>query len=115
MRISDWSSDVCSSDLIGAAGNVRAGLPDRLGVAVAQLLTDVLAADEGRVADDELRLRPTRRTRVLVGAQLAARVLVGHRFAGHRVQRVGDAVPAGDRLAASIGSASCRERVCQYV
>src|SRR3546814_15834633 len=51
-------------DEIGAAGNVRAGLPDRLGVAVAQLLTDVLAADEGRVADDDLRLRPTRRTRV---------------------------------------------------
>src|SRR3546814_4645832 len=50
MRISDWSSDGCSSDL----------------------------------------------------AQLAARVLVGHRFAGHRVQLVGDAVPAGDRLAAFV-------------
>src|SRR3546814_19924075 len=107
MRISDWSSDVCSSDPaeasrlsgarrlrrlvpevhdeIGAAGNVRAGLPDRLGVAVAQLLPDVLAADEGRVADDELRLRPTRRTRVLVGAQLAPPVLVRHRFPGPRV------------------------------
>src|SRR3546814_17647588 len=28
MRISDWSSDVCSSDLEGGAGRLRAGAPD---------------------------------------------------------------------------------------
>src|SRR3546814_3312582 len=31
MRISDWSSDVCSSDLLGAAGYVGMTLPARYG------------------------------------------------------------------------------------
>src|SRR3546814_20854263 len=30
MRISDWSSDVCSSDLAGAAGRIGLNQPDRM-------------------------------------------------------------------------------------
>src|SRR3546814_2713297 len=86
MRISDWSSDVCSSDLpalgvvITQEGLVQAAL--------------FLALDDGH--------------RVALVGDLAQRVLarmVHGRGGGHwrRIERL------------QIGRASCRERVCQYV
>ena len=44
-------------DEVGAAGDFRSCLPRGLGIAVAELGAHVLAADEGRVADDELGFR----------------------------------------------------------
>src|SRR3546814_17970396 len=85
MRISDWSSDVCSSELHRFDGSQH------------------------------------RRARLRV-----AQVFEHHRAAPDLSDRVGDAF-AGDvrrrtvhrfeqaRKVAQIGSASCRERVCQYV
>src|SRR3546814_15003924 len=53
MRISDWSSDVCSSDLVGAL--IRAIDDGGSGEIV-----EVLAANESAVADAEAALRGTR-------------------------------------------------------
>src|SRR3546814_3397987 len=85
MRISDWSSDVCSSDLehIGF-GHCEAGtLPGQKG------------NRSGRVADERrAALRPA------LHSDLADPVDVDCPGLFHRRQ---------------IGRASCRERVCQYV
>src|SRR3546814_19055360 len=98
MRISDWSSDVCSSDLAGVEeGPEEGGEEHHLGgdeedhpVAQAELddlgvmtLVDRLLDD---VAPPDEHRRPA------------------HQAAGHQQ-------PGGDE----IGRASCRERVCQYV
>src|SRR3546814_934292 len=60
MRISDWSSDVCSSDLTGVAGLTLSGgigwLRARHGLSVDNLVAaDVVTADGGlvRASDDE--------------------------------------------------------------
>src|SRR3546814_17764749 len=85
MRISDWSSDVCSSDLVrvtvdrDAVGIQFHDLVQRTAEAVHTLERQTIdQVDAGRT---ERRL--TRRLKHLAGLQ--------------------------------IGSASCRERVCQYV
>src|SRR3546814_14232233 len=85
MRISDWSSDVCSSDLVGR----RPG--DRL--------------DARRLPDPG----PRPHLRVEVGGLDVALLDLGR---GDGV--VGD-VGGADLGAGEIGRASCRERVCQYV
>src|SRR3546814_10864206 len=73
MRISDWSSDVCSSDLIEVVKAGHAGHPIG-GELQLEFLTELI-------------------------------VLVHHRHIDiDRLQTVKE-----------IGSASCRERVCQYV
>src|SRR3546814_7141513 len=89
MRISDWSSDVCSSDL----GIARRGQED---------LERARRADgRDQVAD---------RGHAVAQAQPAGRD-------GERAVVRGDAQVAAQRdvQAAGIGRASCRERVCQYV
>src|SRR3546814_4774246 len=86
MRISDWSSDVCSSDLGADADPIGLGL---------------VAAG---VVDLALRHQPLRRHQRGHGgvvAGIAACALGDRDRAEHRQQ--------------AIGSASCRERVCQYV
>src|SRR3546814_6016645 len=101
MRISDWSSDVCSSDLRGFDETVKllkvAGkvvrMRDVLHLEVEQFLS--AAADDLAIA--------------IVDADEAARQV--------------DLAEAGGRLVdqgrqmrlALLGRASCRERVCQYV
>src|SRR3546814_12240371 len=102
MRISDWSSDVCSSDLV----------VDLVGIAL----------DDG---DDAVKVKPRR----LVGLQLGAE---GGAVVGGDIQRGqgGAAVSSDlDRLVGflgrednpvvavgdQIGRAPCRERVCQDV
>src|SRR3546814_11392253 len=87
MRISDWSSDVCSSDLIGRAAACR--IPDR---------------------SHRSRLRPARRPcprtlRPFPAPRCGLRPDPWRRGAPRR--------PLG--LPSEIGRASCRERVCQYV
>src|SRR3546814_14831184 len=92
MRISDWSSDVCSSDLgeIGEPGAILAAREDR------------------RI------VRRVERDRIL------RRALLGgvHRDDGILdILEAGQhgALVRGERGLGPIGRASCRERVCQYV
>src|SRR3546814_11843997 len=114
MRISDWSSDVCSSDL--APGNEAqrqpavgdlAGEADGRGVAGPQIDRDVRV----HVQDRLQRLADAESALAGIG-QGYLRSLVGHRlFAAEHLPHDRDIVL--DAMA--IGRASCRERVCQYV
>src|SRR3546814_3977226 len=81
MRISDWSSDVCSSDLFELGGKRSAR---------------IAAGEAGVVA-----ARARGREALLTYAYDLARAYAAAEIA--------------DRRLAQIGSASCRERVCQYV
>src|SRR3546814_6141703 len=87
LRISDWSSDVCSSDLFGEQNMDTEGLV-------------------GGVADD-----------ADFAAQLVGRQISGADHAEAAGGGDGGGKPAiGDLAhAGQIGRASCRERVCQYV
>src|SRR3546814_5550705 len=86
MRISDWSSDVCSSDL---ADHARQGV----------LLSRPLGRSGGGV---EAAGDPDCRSDA--------------RFGRHPRQLLGLRPPRADPvLAQEIGRASCRARVCQYV
>src|SRR3546814_4894614 len=85
MRISDWSSDVCSSDFQLGGGirpeDAAAGQDDR----------PFGRSEEGERLFDQRRIAARPRPPVAV-----------------RCARPGD-------LGLQIGRASCRERVCQYV
>src|SRR3546814_10987222 len=99
MRISDWSSDVCSSDLrdrVDAAGVERGD--DRFG-------TDI--AEEGDLAPLAFRQRMFAAAEQYVGLD-AQRRQFPHAVLG----RLGLQLA---RRRDKIGRASCRERVCQYV
>src|SRR3546814_14575889 len=108
MRISDWSSDVCSSDLqlmqrlpprgwlAGRAFNIRVGdkldpqrFREQLIAAGYQSVSEVQAQGEFAVRGALLDLFP-------MGATAA-----------YRIDLFDDEI--------EIGIASCRERVCQYV
>src|SRR3546814_9507525 len=107
MRISDWSSDVCSSDLAVALAGVMGGF--------------------------DTRVTETTKNVFLEAAHFAPSAVIGrgrklglHTDAGHRFERGVDpelprtAIEVATRLlidiaGGKIGRASCRERVCQYV
>src|SRR3546814_1134547 len=92
MRISDWSSDVCSSDLRQAARAV------------------VLRGDLPAQRDDVFPHDPKADAEMGLGNGVAV-------DRGGHLRAVG-IVPVEDALQPprlEIGRASCRERVCQYV
>src|SRR3546814_14664942 len=103
MRISDWISDVCSSDLDSIDVTTHAGLRDRalIGLMVYSFAR-IGAALAMRVEDVFMQNR-----------RLWVRL---HEKGGKRPE-----MPCHHNLADSltayieIGRASCRERVCQYV
>src|SRR3546814_15155178 len=90
MRISDWSSDVCSSDLKGPADQQAAGImQDPFGRSISYLRVSVTDRCDFRCVyfmSEDMSFLP--KTEVLSLEEL-------------------------DRLC-EIGRASCRERVCQY-
>src|SRR3546814_1710324 len=86
MRISDWSSDVCSSDLAGAHAQGLAGRP---GIDAGADVLGELALEKLRDATGKFdHLQPADAGTLGVGQHLAV---------------------------LEIGRWSCRERVCQYV
>src|SRR3546814_10158490 len=87
MRISDWSSDVCSSDL-----SARARLPEKASAAQ---------------VDEQMNLS-TIEALAIAWARIAEEAELP---AGYE----GTATPEAHRACEEIGRASCRERVCQYV
>src|SRR3546814_15370787 len=124
MRISDWSSDVCSSDLLDAANAELGKLLFDLAAQVAVHGGARFDSEEGpeithRNAVErakpvpafvQISVRPARRCldqRIWPGLEVEIGV---ERW---RNQRVGEADKLDD--AVQIGRASCRERVCQYV
>src|SRR3546814_12659994 len=120
MRISDWSSDVCSSDLViscrqpllrgkGFAHHIRfQNLRNRL--LNCWLIEARILCSEG--ADDGIA-RLLRLHLCHLGAKLldlGARLLLALRHG-----RYGLVIAVLPHLDDKIGRASCRERVCQYV
>src|SRR3546814_16719538 len=110
MRISDWSSDVCSSDLV----QFQTVLAHQLGDAVrdediilAQHVRDRRGADLKFRQGVEINLvdRPAGGENVDDG---------GHANASAISRRV-LAIPNSEMKLPKVGRASCRERVCQYV
>src|SRR3546814_13406803 len=105
MRISDWSSDVCSSDLI-----MMAVITGTFG----GVLRDVLCNEIPMILQ---------RGRIYASAVVAGATLyvVAQHLGLDRdaASYLGMGTIAGLRLAAiwwdQIGRASCRDRVCQYV
>src|SRR3546814_8162455 len=97
MRISDWSSDVCSSDL-------ERGQPDRVGRRAGERRAGAQLARPGRdlaVADHP-------------AGENAPRQLAVEDVGGEVV--VGDVDDAErEQTPVQIGRATWRERVCQYV
>src|SRR3546814_8294233 len=98
MRISDWSSDVCSSDLrLELAANVKGGVPMATPVFDGAREADVSEMLElaGLDSSGQVELYDGR-----TGEQFDRKVTVGYIYMLKLHQ---------------IGRASCRERVCQYV
>src|SRR3546814_20518295 len=105
MRISDWSSDVCSSDLayisiqrrVDALSVVHrnhyAELEVHPGIGVRSLISELSVSLRGSMPED--------------APNVAIHVQSDHLFVSQDV-----AVPVAFL---KIGRASCRERVCQYV
>src|SRR3546814_1895782 len=97
MRISDWSSDVCSSDLVDRAAEAGA-----IGVLIGLIAPgDAISFSFGG-GDD---LVPT-----LVITQARSNSIKAHLEAPVNVT-----VSPQSAIDLEIGRASCRERVCQYV
>src|SRR3546814_18368705 len=116
MRISDWSSDVCSSDLlviplglIGAvfAVNLR-GLENDVYLQIGLLTTMGLAAKNAILMIEFAEQEERKGKRVIEAAVEAARIRL------RPILMTSFAFIFGV-LPLEIGRASCRERVCQYV
>src|SRR3546814_13650081 len=114
MRISDWSSDVCSSDLHACARPARhrrqrgAGPTHRAAA---------YSCSSGSPIAFAACARQSRAERVNALAELP--ICVGrfcvHIFERLRAPAAGGFVPPLAVVIEEIGRASCRERVCQYV
>src|SRR3546814_15537863 len=109
MRISDWSSDVCSSDL--ELDVILIALERDLWVLMAELATDAANREKLIPGGSLVTLEMITKLEELID-DLSARSELPRAFV----------VPGQDRCSAlldlarqEIGRASCRERVCQYV
>src|SRR3546814_12304552 len=108
MRISDWSPDVCSSDLLERADAGIVGLqPVVAEVAVLLVLHHQLLVDDGGDGGGQAVQHQSRRIG-LVGLDDQRRVV-------DRLDLVAPVVGGEADMRQEIGRASCRERVCQYV
>src|SRR3546814_15399554 len=110
MRISDWSSDVCSSDLNAVlpyvsrrAGQALARAQAQREVGSALNTADITPAD----AASRIRIRAAENVPASVSdLDDATRQLTGYSSRG---------MGPGQLAVREIGRASCRERVCPYV
>src|SRR3546814_19529983 len=120
MRISDWSSDVCSSDLlitIRVEGTAEHGIAtiwdaDILIWAASQI---VQARDAGLRSSRLMQVRPYEILR-FIGRGTGLRDYQRLKAALDRLQSTTVATSIREITGRrQIGRASCRERVCQYV
>src|SRR3546814_15186456 len=105
MRISDWSSDVCSSDLTGR-GVVPTARADQLDPLVRDLITRLHRLGEPVAFDPTTSERTFRLALYENPAVMLIPALV------RRLQSTGPNIRIAV-VAPEIGRASCRERVCQ--
>src|SRR3546814_11380448 len=110
MRMSDWSSDVCSSDLLAAFG-------------AAQFVGDLRRLLRHRL-DLVAEQRPHKKEEV--ADQATVEPVLGEQRIERMHQQATEGIDPGtaplvvlhhleDAVIGQIGNASCRERVCQYV
>src|SRR3546814_14941434 len=110
MRISDWSSDVCSSDLVEVLKHDSDGIAPEPGEGI------LVETGEAGAADMDLAFART----LQAGNDHHHRGFAGARGAYHadRLAGLDDQVEAAQNVdrtgRRAIGSASCRERGCQY-
>src|SRR3546814_3900687 len=97
MRISDWSSDVCSSDLLTCIRRNRTDVRIRRGLLIRLCIGVRRGFTVRNLGRGGARFRRERKGGGLLRLRLPA-------ADGH-----------GKLLGNQIGRASCRERVCQYV
>src|SRR3546814_18487667 len=102
MRISDWSSDVCSSDLIEA----RIGNRAKAGQVVGNF-NNLFMLRVRETATAELLTRQLPKVEVYATALMSG--------ATDSSDPHGNTAFTSNTQDRKIGSASCRERVCQYV
>src|SRR3546814_19956960 len=116
MRISDWSSDVCSSDLVDrpveAARGTRVrkkglGWEGRTAEAPSGVGRSIEKGVPRRIDDARIRGRDPGAIGSIVGAVAC--------FRTQHAAIVGARIIVGFGEIIQIGRASCRERVCQYV
>src|SRR3546814_14072297 len=103
MRISDWSSDVCSSDLVLRGPGIGARRVENRAPHPVDAAHG-LPVQSARVVGNALDI-----VRIDAEKSLPAPPEAGH-FPAQIQRGKGDGADAGE-----IGRASCRERVCQYV
>src|SRR3546814_17442542 len=116
MRISDWSSDVCSSDLLYRPGAQTSALVVALGLALTLFVT--LAGIQTSLDAEISRTVPKTAPNLFVldipsGQETRFREVVGEDARNPELNIV--PVLRGTIVSYEIGRASCRERVCQYV
>src|SRR3546814_18820177 len=113
MRISDWSSDVCSSDLFGAT--TMSSIAALVGGSKTTLWTYFPSKEElfAAVVDDIVAVHAKALSTPLPIDQPIAEVL--ERFAISLLASILSPKVIGLHRSVETGSASCRERVCQHV
>src|SRR3546814_5791564 len=112
MRISDWSSDVCSSDLSTRSASGARTEPQRRGssgIATCPAMS-VSAARRRPLAGLGWEIGLL----VFMGVLYAAGTLINPEFFGD-FHALRSTLRDAARYGVKIGRASCRERVCQYV
>src|SRR3546814_14855328 len=122
MRISDWSSDVCSSDLVLGAPRhadrrAKAGAERQVGQRLDDMMErrQILPARSRPVQRRRGRRQPAFDAKMTALGRGPHRICgIGHpRFAGSRYIFIVQQTLRWGRN--EIGSESCREKVCQYV
>src|SRR3546814_14939412 len=119
MRISDWSSDVCSSDLKDVyREQTDALIEGGVDFILIETVFDTLNAKAGIMAVIEAAQAHGRDVPLMLSMTLPD--LSGRNLSGHTVEaflyavRPARPVPVGLNCP-WLGRAACRERVCQYV
>src|SRR3546814_14436276 len=103
MRISDWSSDVCSSDLKRGAGTLTLSGANTYSNRTVIDAGTLALAGAGTIGAGNL----------VIGAN--AEFDISQADVGASVIQLNGPAEGSIALGGKIGRASCRERVCQYV